>query len=55
MVKVGVIVGTWDSLPTPNFVKKHCLREYFGANIYQKLPISEILGGCKPTFLKPQR
>ena len=45
-VKFGVKVWTWDSLPKPNIVKKSLKEVYlFWANLYQKLPISAILGG----------
>jgi len=55
MVNVNVIVGTWDCLPHATFCKNH-LREYtFGENFIPKITNFGDLGGCKPTFLKPQR
>ena len=50
-VKVSVIVGTWETLPTPNFVKILLKGIYpFGENIYKKLPILAILVAVSPHF-----
>jgi len=55
MVKVGVIVGTWKTLPHAKFCK-NCLRGYTPLKeIYTKNYQFLRFGGCKPTFLKPQR
>ena len=55
MAKVRTNVGTWETLPAPNFVKKLLKGIYrFWPNIYQKL-IFVILGALSPHFLKLQR
>jgi len=44
-VKFGVRVQTWETLAQPKFCKKLLKGVYpFWANLYQKLPISAILG-----------
>jgi len=51
MVKVGVIVGTWDLPPHANFVKKIAEGILpFWANLYLKLPILAILTPPSPHF-----
>jgi len=56
MVKVGVTVGTWETLPSPNFVKKIALGDIplLGKYILKITNFCDF-GGSKPTFLKPQR
>jgi len=46
MVKFGVRVRTWDSLPHTKFCKKNYLKEVypFGVNLYQKFEIFASLG-----------
>jgi len=46
-----VIVGTWESLPMPNFVKIAKGDIPLWANIYQKLPIFAILVAVSPHIL----
>jgi len=55
-VKVSVIVGTWETLPTPNFVKKIDAGDIplWGKYIPKITNFSNFLG-CKPTFIKPKR
>ena len=54
MVKFGMRVRTWDSLPKPNFVKYH-LRGYtpFGKIYTKKITNFGDFIGCKPTFSCP--
>ena len=48
-MKVGVIVGTWESLPHTKFCN-NCLRGYtpFGQVYTKKLQILEFLGAVSP-------
>ena len=47
-----MIVGTWETITRAKFCKKKLLKGVypFWANLYQKLPISAILGAVSPRF-----
>jgi len=52
VVKFGVRVQTWETLFQAKFCIKKSLKGVypFGANLYQKLPNSAILGAASPHF-----
>jgi len=52
MLKVGVTVGTWASLPMPNFVEEKSLKGIYpsGAKVIPKKRNFGVVGGVSPHF-----
>jgi len=54
-VKVSTIAGTWESLPHAKFCKNVKGDIPFWSKYIPEITNFCYFGGCKPTFLKPQR
>jgi len=54
-VHFSVIVGTWETLPTPNFVKIAEGDIPSWGKYIPKITNFSDFSGCKPTFIKPKR